>query len=721
MATITVYKDGKSYTTSDQYLQGFLNSGWSTKQSPTATPTTNNQVLTQGTPYYDTETGQNLGTVQYDVNTGQRLASGATTQPLSSSSLRSSSTPSTPTPSPTTRSSSYSSSGVPISTSRTSSNSTVSSAPISSGGRSPLELTQALQTKPVFSLLGGMLKQGMYDNQNVAQLQKLLGVTEDGDFGPMTKQAVVNFQKNAGITADGIVGPQTVAALNARYGTTEAPTESVVGTSAAARAETRAEGIARMKAELEEGLKAPDVFSSVKEFDRLRKEQGIVKDEEELAAIRNESMMAQQELREFAYTVGKEMPEGGRLGAIGEAERNARFRLESLAIREQAVLNRVNAKNSYINTMMGLKKDDYQTAYTNYTNEYNKNLKAIQMYNEELDDQQQDALTAFTTMTNLLSKSGMNEITPELSTQLDSLALQAGLPTGVFQTALKGISFNEQLKNVQMVGDDVYMWTQGADGQPHLKLIKSAPTEGVTPGSGINSEYAGIIDTILGSGKFTKDQAAAMTNAINNGEDPFTVVKNQAKNLLGQTGDTKLTNYEVAKEQMLAVEQSLKDYYANGGKTSLLTGTYESVINKLGEVSDPKLVSIATEIASALQIYRNAVSGTAYSVQEGIDIAKIFPGINKSEGLNQAILEGRMKAFDSTIDATYRSVLGSEYDKLKALNTAPETPSFDSPEWMNDYNYDRDIKWAQEIIAEDPTQKEAVRQILLQKYLQVDL
>lgn len=173
------------------------------------------------------------------------------------------------------------------------------------------------------------------------------------------------------------------------------------------------------------------------------------------------------------------------------------------------------------------------------------------------------------------------------------------------------------------------------------------------------------LSLIKGSGKFTKEQTKSLTDAIKNGEDPFTVVKNQAKNIMGQTMATDLDKYEVAKEQLVSIQNLLNDYYAKGGKTNLLTGNYEKVINKLGEVNDPNLVSIATNIQAALQIYRNAVSGTAYSVQEGKDISAIFPGINKSQGLNEAIVKGRLQAFDTTIDAKYKSTLGSVYSKLK--------------------------------------------------------
>jgi len=47
----------------------------------------------------------------------------------------------------------------------------------------------------------------------VRQLQRLLGVTPDGLFGPATRAAVLARQQGAGIAADGIVGPQTWAML----------------------------------------------------------------------------------------------------------------------------------------------------------------------------------------------------------------------------------------------------------------------------------------------------------------------------------------------------------------------------------------------------------------------------------------------------------------------------------------------------------------------------
>lgn len=59
-----------------------------------------------------------------------------------------------------------------------------------------------------------MLRRGD-TGSDVADLQRKLGIADDGIFGPQTDAAVRAFQQAHGCQVDGIVGPQTRAALNA--------------------------------------------------------------------------------------------------------------------------------------------------------------------------------------------------------------------------------------------------------------------------------------------------------------------------------------------------------------------------------------------------------------------------------------------------------------------------------------------------------------------------
>lgn len=178
------------------------------------------------------------------------------------------------------------------------------------------------------------------------------------------------------------------------------------------------------------------------------------------------------------------------------------------------------------------------------------------------------------------------------------------------------------------------------------------------------AQYAGALSVILGSDKFTVQQRNSIAAAINSGQDPLAVVKNQAKNIMGATQSNDVAKLESSLSAMEQLQSTLDAYYAAGGQSGVFRGNFEKVINKLGAVNNPQLVGIAVQVASSLQKYRNAISGTAYSEQEGRDIASIFPGITNGQILNSVIAQSRIQSIENDINSAYRSVLGTTYDSI---------------------------------------------------------
>jgi hypothetical protein len=269
-------------------------------------------------------------------------------------------------------------------------------------------------------------------------------------------------------------------------------TPSVAGTSDAERARIRKEEIEKIKTELGTAEK-PAIYKSADDYKKLRDEQGIVNDEAELAAIRDESTLGKQDLRKFQATSGEAVPEAGRLGMMSEAERNLNFRLEGLAIRENTVLNRINSKNAYISNMVQLGQQDYTNALNDYNAEFTKNAKAIDLYNTQLDDQKKDALTGFTTLTNLLKDKNvdMANLSEGLKTQLQTLSLQAGLPEDTFELLMTARPDEKVLAPMTVDnaygGKDIYFFTQDTDGNPHL--VKTMSLGGASTGTGTGTTY----------------------------------------------------------------------------------------------------------------------------------------------------------------------------------------------------------------------------------------
>jgi hypothetical protein len=395
--------------------------------------------------------------------------------------------------------------------------------------------------------------------------------------------------------------------------------------------------------------------SFVDEYNKLTQAQGIPGLQADLLNIKKVMEGTEDDIR-------TEIAKGGGFATDSQVQALVTARNKTFLKQAQSLSDQLQMKEDYVQQIMNLTKADRDAA----EKEVDRKLGISEKVADLQTKMDGAARTNYQKIIDNFGYAGLSKAVAG-NKQMESYAEGImGLPQG-------SLGPDGALSSLGAGGD--YQFVSGTENQQagyfDKKTGKFTPLGGGGSGSssggstGTNGgKYTGVINTILGSGTFTKQQAAAITNSINNGEDPATVIKNNAKKIMGQTEATTVTKYEAAQKAMQNLKNDMNAFYTAGGDTSFVKGNYEGFIGKLGTVSDPKLRELATRIQTQLQVYRNAVSGTAYSVQEGADIASIFPGINKTKSLNDAIFAGRDRAFDDAIDSAYETVLGSAYGKL---------------------------------------------------------
>ena len=485
-----------------------------------------------------------------------------------------------------------------------------------------LDTTSTTQSSQPNSLQGAIGTRPSPSNPNVTEYYDIAtgkGFSSEGDVlkfaGEKTGKTFSDWgQFDAAYKLPGL--PKTESGTEGGSGY-----QSPVGTSETERAKKKAEEIARIKAELEQGTEKPSPFKSMEEFDRLRKEQGVVQDEEELSSLRNEAALGKQELRQFKQTSSKGVSQGGYLGGVSEAETNLSFRMEGLAIREQAVLSRLNSKNQYISTALQLGISDYNTARQEYESSWNRNLQATELYNQDIDDQKKDALTSLTTLQNLLKDKNVDFSNLDSATlsQIETLALQAELPIEIVRQAFMSQP-NAEIAHFQKNDDGttsvfykqngkiVDVETYGTPSEPEVDIdfqTIEAP-DGSKRTYRIDKNTGEILDEPLAEERIAGEEKA-LENTVSNLTEKLSTIKNIAndKALGSAVGPTKIWRW--AADPLAGISGSRQAFIGKVQKLSSQETLDEVIALKkaaggIGTLSD-RDVQMLREASSAINAW----------------------------------------------------------------------------------------------------------------------
>lgn len=206
---------------------------------------------------------------------------------------------------------------------------------------------------------------------------------------------------------------------------------------------------------------APAAPGYVTQYQKLRADNGVPALEDEQASIGDQRRALQDQLTEFkASQNGLGRTQSFVDGADAVKGQQIQEQLDTLDRREALVVDKLNAKNQYIGTVMDLTKQDYETASAAYEKEFSQNLQLQNLYSDyqTKEDQQanavrDDARAYLTSVQGMLKDSGQSfdALDPTMRAQIQTMELKAGIPAGSTEAFAKAFPDAKPLATVDGV------------------------------------------------------------------------------------------------------------------------------------------------------------------------------------------------------------------------------------------------------------------------------
>ena len=212
-----------------------------------------------------------------------------------------------------------------------------------------------------------------------------------------------------------------------------------------------------------------------------------------------------------------------------------------------------------------------------------------------------------------------------------------------------------------------------------MRIVGSGTTTTAPPP--VTSQTQPLIDAFnFTSGRMSKDEATRNQKyfnellSANRLDDAKAFIKSIVIANIPSDQQGKVIGRDQAIAALKDIQGSLVEYQKAGGDTGLITGSFETIAQKLGRTTDPKLARIANDVTLAIQAYRQAISGAAFTESESKQYESVFPSIGKGSELNQSKIDSLMATFDRNNRIVVETVIGgNNYDKI--FSTFPSSIS----------------------------------------------
>lgn len=249
--------------------------------------------------------------------------------------------------------------------------------------------------------------------------------------------------------------------------------------------------------------------------------------------------------------------------------------------------------------------------------------------------------------------------------QSDPIALQKAL---LQNKQLESGLVTEGLQQKKLKADTALTW----ENQARVKAERLNLGSDTTPGlafSGVSTgntkDIANIASLVSGfksvnAQKMFADAIRGLAEKGDNKGIAEKIIGTALSNIADPESRKRVNGGFQISQQLTRLEGLLGQYEAAGGNTGFFSGNIQSLKQKVGQVGDPRLANLATQMLNTLDTLARSRTGAVITKSEENLYNRMLPGIDKVKGLNKQVINGLRDSLMFDVESQLRYSISSE-------------------------------------------------------------